>query len=97
MKIYERIYDWGRLAFWILYIVTLFGIWNNMPRYLETADDIFKIFVGFLLIYLFNPWSSKPVSSHSKKIVFEAGIMLLLSSSIRVKLKKVPIVKKVVV
>jgi len=97
MKLYERIYDWGRLIFYILYIVTLLGIWKEMPDYLEREDDIFKIFVGIILIYLFNPWFTKQINAHHKKIVFEAGIMLLLSSSIKGRLKKVPIVKKVVV
>jgi len=96
MKLYERIYDWGRLVFWILYIITLLGIWREMPHYLEKADDIFKILVGFLLIYIFNPWFNKTITKHHKQMVFEAGIMLLLSSSIKARLKKVPIVKKVV-
>ena len=38
----------------------------------------------------------KPISGHHKKIIFEAGIMLLLSSSIRSLLQKVPVVKKIV-
>jgi len=97
MKLYERIYDWGRFFFWTLYIVTLLGFWEEMPTYLEKADDIFKFFVGLILIYLFNPWYTKAIHPHHKKIVFEAGIMLLLSSSIKERLKTVPIVKKVVV
>jgi len=46
MKLYERIYDIGRIGFWILYIVTILGLWNSAPHYLEKADDIFKIFEG---------------------------------------------------
>ncbi len=96
MKIYERMYDIGRLLFWILYIITILNIWSDAPRYLEKADDIFKIFVGLVLMYLCNPWHERPIGNHHKKIIFEAGIMLLLSSSIRTVLQKVPVVKKVV-
>ena len=96
MKLYEKIYDWGRILFRILYVVTILGLWNSAPHYLEKADDIFKIFVGVVLIYLCNPWHERVISSHHKKIIFEAGIMLLLSSSIKSLLQKVPVVKKVV-
>jgi len=97
MKIYERMYDIGRMLFWILYAITILNIWDEAPRYLEKADDIFKIFVGLVLMYLCNPWHERPITVHHKKIIFEAGIMLLLSSSIRSLLHKVPVVKKVVV
>ena len=96
MKLYEKIYDWGRLFFWILYAVTILDLWNNAPHYLEKADNIFKIFVGIVLMYLCNPWDEKPITSHHKKIIFEAGIMLLLSSSVKSFLQRVPVVKKVV-
>ena len=96
MKLYERIYDWARILFWILYVVTILGLWNSAPHYLEKADDIFKIFVGAVLMYLCNPWDEKPITLHHKKIIFEAGIMLLLSSSVKSLLQKVPVVKKVV-
>jgi hypothetical protein len=96
MKLYEKVYDISRIVFWILYVVTLLNVWQNAPHYLEIADDIFKIFVGLVLMYLCNPWYEKPISGHHKKIIFEAGIMLLLSSSIRSLLQKVPVVKKIV-
>jgi len=96
MKLYERIYDIGRIGFWILYIVTILGLWDSAPHYLEKVDDIFKIFVGLILIYLCNPWHERSISGHHKKIIFEAGIMLLLSSSIKSFLQKIPVVKKVV-
>jgi len=52
--------------------------------------------VGVVLMYLCNPWDEKGISGHHKKIIFEAGIMLLLSSSVKSLLQKVPVVKKVV-
>ena len=72
MKLYEKVYDIGRLLFWILYAITILGLWTNAPHYLEIADDIFKIFVGFVLMYLCNPWHEITISGHHKKIIFEA-------------------------
>lgn len=96
MKLYEKVYDIGRMVFWILYVATLLNLWKKAPHYLEKADDIFKIFVGLVLMYLCNPWHKRTITGHHKKIIFEAGIMLLLSSSARSLLQKVPVVKKVV-
>jgi len=99
MKLYEQIYDWMRILFWILYGVTILGLWNSAEAldYYEKADDIFKIFVGTVLIYLCNPWHERVITRHHKKIIFEAGIILLLSSSIKSLLQRVPVVKKIVV
>lgn len=95
MKLYEQIYDIGRMIFLVLYIVTILGVWSNAPHYLERMDDIFKIFVGCILIYLCSPWSEKIISSHHKEIIFEAGIMLILSSSLGTFLRNMPVIKKV--
>jgi hypothetical protein len=98
MKLYERIYDIMRVGFWILYIVTILGLWKQQATfYLEKANDIFKILLGLVLIYLCNPWHERVITSHHKKIIFEAGVMLLLSSSIKSLLQKVPVVNKIVV
>jgi len=104
MKLYERVYDWARILFWVLYGIAILGLWHSAPHYLEKVDAIFKIFVGAILIYLCNPWNERVITSHHKKIIFEAGIMLLLSSSIKSLLsssikslvQSVPIIKKVV-
>tara|TARA_B100001093_G_scaffold473809_1_gene498025 strand:+ start:316 stop:609 length:294 start_codon:yes stop_codon:yes gene_type:complete len=96
MKLYEKVYDISRIVFWVLYVATILNLWQKAPHYLEEADNIFKIFVGLVLIYVCNPWYEKPIYRHHKKLIFEAGIMLLLSSSIHSLLLKVPVVKKVV-
>jgi hypothetical protein len=97
MKLYEKVYDWMRLMFWVLYVVAFLGLLGNGMGLERIMDDIFKIFVGTLLIYIFNPWNKQPITQHHKKIVFEAGIMLLLSTSVKSILQKIPVIKQVVV
>ena len=46
MKLYEKIYDWGRILFWILYAVTILDLWNNAPHYLEKR----MIYLRFLWV-----------------------------------------------
>ena len=43
MKLYEKVYDIGRIVFWVLYGLTLLNLWQKAPHYLEKADDIFKL------------------------------------------------------
>jgi len=97
MKLYEKVYDWMRLMFWALYVVAFLGLLGNRSTLERTMDDIFKIFVGTLLIYIFNPWNTQQITMHHKKIVFEAGIMLLLSTSVISVLQKIPVIMEVVV
>jgi len=92
MELYEKVYNYGSILFVILYVVTIIGVWRDSPKYLQIVDDIFKIFIGLLLIYIFNPMSKQPVTQFHKKIVFSAGIMILLSSSFKSLLQYIPII-----
>jgi hypothetical protein len=96
MKGYEQAYNYGSILFIILYIITFIGIWNDSPKYLQLLDDIFKIFIGLLLIYIFNPFSPQTITPFHKKIAFYAGISILLSSSLRTYFQKIPVVKTII-
>ena len=97
MEVYEKVYNYGSVLFVILYVVTIIGVWRDSPKYLQIVDDTFKIFIGLLLIYIFNPMSKQPVTQFHKKIVFSAGIMILLSSSFKSLLQYIPVIKNIIV
>ncbi len=97
MELYEKVYNYGSILFVILYVVTIIGVWRDSPKYLQMVDDTFKIFIGLLLIYIFNPMSKQPVTQFHKKIVFSAGIMILLSSSFKSLLQHIPVIKNIMV
>ena len=94
MKGYEQMYNYGSILFIILYIITFIGIWHDSPKYLQLLDDIFKIFIGLLLIYIFNPFSSQPITQFHRRLVFYAGISILLSSSLSTYFQKIPVIKQ---
>jgi len=96
MELYEKIYNYGSIVFVILYIITIIGVWRDSPKYLQIVDDIFKIFIGLILIYIFNPVSKQQITQFHKRLVFSAGIMILLSSSFKNILLHIPVVKNIV-
>lgn len=90
MKIYETAYFYLKIFFWILYFISFFGIWNKSPRYLGILQDSITIFTACILIYLFNPWFNKTITPFHKKIAFDAGILILFSSSLKGILFSIP-------
>lgn len=81
---YERMYNYAIYVTYILYIFVIFGVTKYAPQYLETLKNIIKIFVSVLLIISFNPFAkkSRSITEFERKLVFSAGIFLLISTSI---------------
>ena len=92
----EFVYTWTKYALFSLYALTIIGVWKEAPTYISTVDDIFKIIVGFILLYFFNPLRKTKCTPFHRKVVFSAGIFLILSSSLKGVLEMVPIIKKII-
>ena len=97
MGVFKDSYFEFRLIFWITYIIAIFGVWTNAPKYETLLDNIFRIIVGLTLIYYFHPWKKVKFSEFHHSLVFEAGILLILSSSIKYMLEQIPFVNSLVV
>ena len=97
MGVFKDSYVEFRLMFWTIYIIALFGVWTNAPKYETLLDNVFRIIVGVALIYYFHPWRKIKFSDFHHSLVFEAGILLILSSSIKYILEQVPIVNSLIV
>lgn len=82
MRLYERFYLYGTYLFYILYIVTLFGLWKGSPQYLKTLEYGLQILIGVILIVLNNPFSKHKYSKTDKEIAFSAGIFIITASSL---------------
>ncbi len=82
--LHETIYTYTLYASYILYAIVLFGITKFAPQYLEYLKNFIKIYISLLLIIKFNPFakSGKHLSDFDRKVVFSAGIYLLLTTSI---------------
>jgi len=95
-KYLEYMYTWTKYILFSLYALTIVGIWKKAPDYIGTVDDIFKIMVGFILLYFFNPLRKTKCTAFHRKVVFSAGIFLILSSSLKGFLEMVPVLKKII-
>jgi|TARA_B110000046_G_scaffold105599_1_gene112998 hypothetical protein len=81
-KVVEHTYTWLKYILIILYIVGLFGIWSDSGKYLMLFDSIFNIMIAGVLIYFFNPFKKTVCNDFHRKVVFSAGIAILLQTSI---------------
>lgn len=97
MGVFKDSYLEFRLLFWITYTIAIFGVWTNAPRYETLLDNIFRIIVGIALLYYFHPWRKIKFSDFHHSLVFEAGILLILSSSIKYMLEQIPFVSSLIV
>jgi len=89
MKLYESIYTYGSYLFYILYAITIFGLWNESKTYLNAVDYFLQLFISMLLIYFYNPLNNHTFGPIDKKIAFSAGIFLITSTTLNAFLKKI--------
>lgn len=95
-KVVEHTYTWLKYILIILYIVGLFGIWSDSGKYLILVDSIFNIMIAGVLIYFFNPLKKTVCNDFHRKVVFSAGIAILLQTSITQYFNPMTTVKNVI-
>ena len=81
--------------FVLLYIMSYLEVWDESYMHLDTLNEVYKIFIGLVLIYFFNPWSKEKLNEFNKKIAFSAGLVLIFTSSISALIKDTPIIRKI--
>lgn len=85
MKAYERTFIYVNYIVYLLYALSIFGVWSQAPSYLNTVKYFFQIFIGLILVLFNNPFYKRhkfrPID---RKIALSAGIFLLTSTTINV-------------
>ena len=85
LKLYKKIILYGLNLSFLLYIFVIFGITNYAPHYLDALRYILKIYIGLLLVIIYNPFkiiNNKSFNDDDRKIVFSSGLFLLLSTGL---------------
>lgn len=85
----EYIVKFLKYFMYFLYFAIYFNIWKNAPEYLDDVQFFLKIIISVILIYYYNPILKKNITQFHKDVAFDAGIILLLSTSITKILKRV--------
>jgi hypothetical protein len=83
-KIYQNIFLYGLNASYVLYFLAILGVGSLAPEYLSTLRGFLKIYVGLLLVALYNPvtYKDRKFTDIDRKMAFSAGLFLLLSTTL---------------
>lgn len=81
---YQKIFLYGLNLSYILYFIAVLGISSFAPKYLSYLKIFLKIYVGLLLVYFYNPiiYKDKKFTDFDRRLVFSAGVFLLLSTTL---------------
>tara|TARA_B110000483_G_scaffold9495_1_gene11275 strand:+ start:1022 stop:1339 length:318 start_codon:yes stop_codon:yes gene_type:complete len=83
------------ILFITLYVLSFIDYDDSSYYHLELLNEFYKIFIGFVLFYFFNPLYEKKINNIHKSIAFSAGLLLLITSSLSVIIKNIPFVRKI--
>ena len=83
-KIYQKLFLYGLNLSYVLYLFVVLGITSVAPQYLSYLRTFLKIYIGLILVYFYNPFTykEKNFTIFDRKLVFSAGIFLLLSTTL---------------
>ena len=64
-----------------LWICAIIGVIYIDPQYISTINMGIQIYIGCMLLYIFNPWSKKKrINKEEKDMIYIAGSLLIISA-----------------
>lgn len=83
-KIYQQVFLFGLNVSYVLYFMVILGVGSLSPQYLTDLRQYLKVYIGILLVVLYNPltYKEKMFTDFDRKLVFSSGVFLLLSSTL---------------
>ena len=80
-KLQEKLFYVSVILSYLLYGLTLFGLYKKAPKYLYTLNMAMRIYVSLFLIIRFNPYVKNSFTEFDRKIAYTSGIFLLLTTT----------------
>ena len=77
MRYSGNIYYILSTAIFTLYILSYIGLFNSKEK-IETLEFYFRLFIGLMLIYIFNPFITKELHKIDRYIAFSGGTAILM-------------------
>lgn len=77
-----KVYTTFIVLLYVMYSMAFLGIYYVNPVYTHYLNAIIHIFVAFVLIYRFNPFTKVSLSESDHSIIFTAGCLLFLNTGI---------------
>ncbi len=83
MELHKRIYYGTQIIYYIIFGLSLIGVYIVSPTLLPIITNLVKIYIALLLIRKFNPYLpvGTPVRSYDKELIFSSAIFLLLTTT----------------
>ena len=81
MKTYHKIFVVLKVCIVLLFLISKLHISNYSHHLEEVVEDIFSVYVGLVIIFVFWPWAERRFDKHDKMIVLSAGTLLLLTKN----------------
>ena len=82
-KFIKELFLYSLYISYVLYFIVLIGVGGFAPQYLNYVRNFLKYYVGILLVILYNPltYKERKFKEFDRKLVFSAGIFILLSTT----------------
>tara|TARA_B110000967_G_C18606640_1_gene421900 strand:+ start:56 stop:385 length:330 start_codon:yes stop_codon:yes gene_type:complete len=81
MKTYHKFFVFLKFLIVLMFVLSKLHI-NNFSHKLEKmVENIFAIYVGVVVIFVFWPWSERNIDKHDKMLVLSAGTLLLITKN----------------
>ena len=68
---------------YFLFFLAFTGLWQDAKLYLDDVTTYYKIVVGLVLLYIFNPYIKTVIKPIHERMAFNAGLFLILYSIFR--------------
>ena len=94
-KLYEEIFLFLSVMASIVYVIFFFKLYKKEPKSLLYVHTIYRIYIAFLLLFIFNPFYKINICNFHRKIAFSAGLNLLGLNTILSYLSNKKIHKKI--
>lgn len=88
IQMQEKMFQGVQYFSYFLYFLVIFGLSYSAPKYLSLLNVYMPIYVSAFLLIRFNPWRTLSFTEFDRQIVFQAGIFLLLTTSVSTILDK---------
>jgi|TARA_R110001592_G_scaffold314019_2_gene589567 hypothetical protein len=67
---------------YFLFFLAFTGLWDDASLYLEDVTNYYKMVIGLVLLYIFNPYITTKIKPIHERMAFNAGLYLLLSGNL---------------
>lgn len=81
-EIYKNIFIILSLSWIILYVFILFRLWDDAVFYLNNVNYFYRLYMAFILLIFFNPWSKVGMDDFHKNLIFSVALYLIASTTL---------------